>query len=145
MKKRILLVEDNPDCRQIFGFYLRHMGYELIEALDGREGISYAKNARPDLIILDLGLPDMNGFAVLASLKQEPATREVPVVILTAMAVEATKAKALKAGAEAFLPKPISPVVLNETIREFFDPIRSTSGARLPVTERLCPPVTQSP
>ncbi len=99
MKTRILMIEDNPDCRQMLGFYLRHLGYDPIEAFDGGQGIYYATNARPELIILDLGLPDMGGMEVLTVLKQDPSTTKTPVVILTAMATDELETKALRAGA----------------------------------------------
>ena len=140
MKTKILIVEDNPDCRKIFGFYLRNMGYEPIEAQDGREGIYYAKNSRPDLIILDWGLPDMNGLDVLALIKQDSTTSGIPVVVLTAMAMDNIRIKAIQAGAAAFLVKPTSPVVLDEIIKMVLDPTLSTFHAGLPGKKQITQP-----
>jgi len=137
MKTKILVVEDNPDCLQMFGFFLRHMGYEPIEAQDGREAIYYAKNARPDLIILDWGHPDMSGLDVLALLKQDSTTSGIPVVVLTAMAMDNIRTKALQAGAAAFLVKPTSPPVLDEIIKMVLDPTLSTFHAGLPAREHI--------
>jgi len=137
MKTKILLVDDNPDCRKIFGLYLRYMGYELSEAKTGHEGIEHAKNARPELMILDLGLPDMSGLEVLALLKQDSTTAGIPVVVHTAWAMDNIRTRALQAGASAFLVKPTSPVVLNETIKMILDPILSTSHAGLPAREEF--------
>lgn len=137
MKTKILLVDDNPDCRKIFGLYLRHMGYELSEAKTGREGIERAKNACPDLMILDLGLPDMSGLQVLALLKQDSTTAGIPVVVQTAWAMDNIRTKALQAGAAAFLVKPTSPIVLNETIKMLLDRTLSTSHAGLAPREEF--------
>jgi two-component system KDP operon response regulator KdpE len=126
MKTKILLVDDNPDCRKVFGLYLRYMGYELSEAKTGHEGIEHAKNACPDLMILDLGLPDMSGLQVLALLKQDSTTAGIPVVVQTAWAMDNIRTKALQAGAAAFLVKPTSPIVLNETIKMILDQTLST-------------------
>lgn len=136
MKNKILIVEDNPDCRQIFAFHLRNMGYEPCEAQTGRDGVDRAKNARPSLIILDLVLPDVSGLDVLALLKQDSTTCGIPVVVLTAIAMHDIRTKALQAGAAAFLLKPISPVVLDETIKMILDPTLSTLHAALPSRER---------
>lgn len=137
MKNKILIVEDNPDCRHILAFYLRNMGYEPHEAQTGRDGVDWAKNARPSLIILDFALPDMNGLDVLALLKQDSTTCGIPVVILTAMTMHDIRTKALQAGAAAFLLKPTSPVVLDKTIKMVLDPTLSTFHAALPSRERI--------
>ena len=137
MKTKILLVDDNPDCRKIFGLYLRHIGYELSEAKTGHEGIEQAKNACPDLMILDLGLPDMSGLQVLAWLKQDSATAAIPVVVQAAWAMDNIRTKALQAGAAAFLVKPTSPVVLHETIKMILNPTLSASHAGFPPEEEI--------
>lgn len=113
------------------------MGYELIEAKTGHEGIEHAKSARPELMILDLGLPDMSGFQVLTLLKQDSTTAGIPVVVQTAWAMDNIRTRALRAGAAAFLVKPIAPVVLNETIKLILDPTLSTSHAGLPAREEI--------
>lgn len=140
MKTTILLVDDNPDCRQIFGLYLRNMGYELIEAKTGNEGIEQAKSARPNLIILDLGLPDMSGLQVLALLKQDSTTAAIPVVVQTAWAMDNIRTKALQAGAAAFLVKPTVFVVLNDNIKMILDPTLSTSHAGLAARNEITQP-----
>jgi two-component system, cell cycle response regulator DivK len=137
MKTTILIVDDNPDCRQIFGLYLRNMGYELIEAKTGNEGIEHAKSARPNLIILDLGLPDMSGLQVLALLKQDSATAAIPVVVQTAWAMNNIRTRALQAGAAAFLVKPTVFVVLNDKIKMILDPTISTSHAGLAAKKEI--------
>jgi CheY-like chemotaxis protein len=88
-------------------------------------------------MILDLGLPDMSGLEVLALLKQDSTTAGIPVVVQTAWAMDNIRTRALQAGASAFLVKPTSPVVLNETIKMILDPILSTSHAGLPAREEF--------
>ena len=137
MITKILFVDDNPDCRQIFRLYLRNMGYELIEAKTGHEAVELAKTARPDLMILDLGLPDMSGFQVLALLKQDSTTDAIPVVVQTAWAMHNIRTRALREGAAAFLVKPTAPNVLNDTIRTILDPILSTTHAGLAARKQI--------
>jgi two-component system, cell cycle response regulator DivK len=137
MITKILFVDDNPDCRQIFRLYLGNMGYELIEAKTGHEAVELAKTARPDLMILDLGLPDMSGFQVLALLKQDSTTDAIPVVIQTAWAMDNIRTRALREGAAAFLVKPTAPNVLNDTIRTILDPILSTTHAGLAARKQI--------
>jgi len=103
------------------------MGYEAIEAQSGREGIECARNAHPNLIILDLGLPDISGLEVLALLKQDSTTVGIPIIVYTAWATHTIRAKALNAGADAVLFKPHRPAVLNETIKTILELPRSTS------------------
>jgi len=116
MKKRILVIEDHPDFRNILTFYLRHMGYEIIEAQDGGEGINKATGENPDLIILDLSLPDVTGVEVTSLLKQAPKTSNIPIIVLSVWSMSKWKEKALQAGASVYLLKPPSPDVLRETI-----------------------------
>jgi CheY-like chemotaxis protein len=116
MKERILVIEDHPDFRNTLTFYLRHMGYEIIEAQDGGEGISKATSETPDLIILDLSLPDVTGVEVTSVLQQAPKTLNIPIIVLSAWSMNEWKEKALQAGASAYLLKPPSPDVLRETI-----------------------------
>jgi len=137
MKAKILLVEDNPEWRQIFGRYLRNRGYELNEAKTGQKAVEQAKTARPDLIILDLGLPDMSGLELLAMLKQDSTTGAIPVVVQTAWAMDNIKTRALQAGAAAFLVKPTAPVVLNDTIKMILTTTLATSHAELPARQQI--------
>jgi DNA-binding response OmpR family regulator len=117
MSQRILIVEDNTDLSQLLAFYLNNAGYETSRARNSAQGISKAFAERPDLIITDLYLPDMNAVDATVILKQDPATAGIPIVVLTAMPVGEWKTKALNAGVAKYLIKPISPPELKEVVR----------------------------
>lgn len=117
MAQKILIVEDNPDLSQLLAFYLSDAGYETSRAGNSAQAISKALAERPDLIITDLYLPDMNAVEATAILKQDPATSGIPVIVLTAATVGEWKTKALKAGVAKYLIKPISPTALTEVVR----------------------------
>jgi DNA-binding response OmpR family regulator len=117
MAQKILIVEDNPDLSQFWAFYLSDAGYETSRAGNLTQAISKALAERPDLIITDLNLPDMNAVDATVILKQDPATASIPIVVLTAMAFGDWKTKALKAGAAKYLIKPVAPSELTEVVR----------------------------
>ena len=118
MAQKILIVEDNSDLSQLLGFYLSDAGYEISTAGNSAQGISKALAERPDLIVTDLYLPDMNAVDATVILKQDPATSDIPIVVLTAMTVGEWKTKALKAGVAKYLIKPIFPPELTDAVRE---------------------------
>jgi DNA-binding response OmpR family regulator len=122
MAQKILIVEDNSDLSQLLAFYLSHAGYETSRAVNSAQGISKALAERPDLIITDLYLPDMNAVDAIVILKQDPATSGIPIVVLTAMAVGEWKTKALKAGVAKCLIKPVAPPELTEVVRALIQP-----------------------
>ncbi len=105
----VMLVDDDPDTRQIFGRVLTHMGYRVIEAALGAEAIATARAARPDVVLLDLGLPDMDGLTVAAALRADAATAAARILVLTAYVSPVDRARAAAAGCDVFLVKPILP------------------------------------
>src|SRR4029450_4588592 len=117
MTQKILIVEDNSDLSQLLALYLGNAGYEISRARNLAEGIRKALAQRPDLIITDLYLPDMNAVDATLILKQDPATSGIPIVVLTAMTFGEWKTKALKAGVAKYLIKPVSPPALTEVVR----------------------------
>jgi DNA-binding response OmpR family regulator len=117
MAQKILIVEDNSDLSQLLAFYLNNDGYETSRARNSAQAISKALAERPDLIITDLYLPDMNAVEATVLLKQDPATSGIPIVVLTAMTLGEWKTKALKAGVAKYLIKPIAPPELTEVVR----------------------------
>jgi DNA-binding response OmpR family regulator len=117
MAQKILIVEDNSDLSQLLAFYLSDAGYETSQAGNLAQGISKALAERPDLIITDLYLPDMNAVDATVILKQDPATSGIPIVVLTGMTFGEWKTKALKAGVAKYLIKPVSPPELTEAVR----------------------------
>ena len=122
MAQKILIVEDNSDLSQLLAFYLSDAGYETSRAGNLAQGINKAFAERPDLIITDLYLPDMNAVDATVILKQDPATSGIPIVVLTAMAFGEWKTKALKAGVAKYLIKPVSPPELTEAVRTLIQP-----------------------
>jgi DNA-binding response OmpR family regulator len=105
-KKKILVVEDDSDVRLGYNILLRAHHYDIVLAEDGVFAISEANKHRPDLIILDLGLPGGDGFTVLERLAAMPALSVIPVVVVSGRDIHTSKERALKAGARAFLQKP---------------------------------------
>lgn len=103
--KKILFVEDESVLQKTFEKTLREEGYEMISALDGETGFNLAKKEKPDLILLDLILPKINGFEVLKKLREDPETKEIPVIILTNLERMSDIDKALELGATTYLVK----------------------------------------
>jgi DNA-binding response OmpR family regulator len=122
MAQKILMVEDNSDLSQLLAFYLRDAGYVISQAGSLALGISKALAERPNLILIDLYLPDMTVVDATLILKQDLATAAIPIVVLTSTTVGDWKAKALKAGVAKYLIKPISPPELTEIVRTLIQP-----------------------
>jgi CheY-like chemotaxis protein len=119
-KAKILLVEDNPDGRELLVMVLRREGYDIIEAADGSEALRQANTQHPDLILMDLGLPVMNGDEVTARIKKDPCIAHIPIVVSTAFDPSAPIVKrALAAGAEDIIYKPTNFKTLVEVTRRF--------------------------
>jgi two-component system cell cycle response regulator DivK len=119
MKKKILIVEDNKDSLEILGLRVTAIGYQVIKARNSKEAITCAEAEGPDLIFMDLDLPDADGIKTTATLRQNPKTSHIPVVALTAWISALWQEKAAKMGITTYLIKPISPQVLKETIEEY--------------------------
>src|SRR5215475_1021323 len=122
MAQKILIVEDNSDLSELLTFYLSDAGYETSRAGSLTLGISKALAERPNLIMIDLCLPDMNVVDATLILKQDLATAAIPIVVLTSMTLGDWKTKALKAGVAKYLVKPISPPELTEVVRTILGP-----------------------
>ena len=130
MKKKILIVEDNEDSLEILGLRVTAIGYQVIKARNSKEAIAFAEAERPDLIFMDMELPDADGIKTTATLKQNPKTSHIPVVALTAWMCELWREKALKVGIVSYLLKPVSPQTLKQTIEKF------TNGSPSPADNR---------
>jgi CheY-like chemotaxis protein len=117
MPARILVVKDHRDSRELLAFMLRSMGYEVIEAANGQEAIEKAGAEEPDLVIMDLGLPGINGIEATVKLKQDPKTAHIPVIAHSAWSEEQYRAAALRAGMVEFLTKPTPPKVFGEVLQ----------------------------
>jgi two-component system cell cycle response regulator DivK len=119
MTKRILVVEDQEDNRRIIRDLLTSAGYALIEATDGEAGVRLAGTERPDLILMDIQLPLLDGHEATRRIKQDPDLRHIPVIVVTSYALSGDDAKAMAAGCDAYVAKPFSPRQLLATIRQF--------------------------
>jgi two-component system cell cycle response regulator DivK len=107
MMSKILLVEDNEMNRDMLSRRLERKGYEVILAVDGRAGVEMAASSNPDIIIMDLSLPVMDGWEATRRIKADPATQSIPVIALTAHAMAGDEQKALEAGCDDYDTKPI--------------------------------------
>lgn len=119
MTKRILVVEDHEDNRAILRALLTNAGFEMIEATSGEEGISAANAQRPDLILMDIQLPAMDGYEATRRLKADPAFKAIPIIAVTSYALSGDAGKAHQAGCDAYVVKPYSPRQLLAKIREY--------------------------
>jgi two-component system cell cycle response regulator DivK len=119
MTKTILMVEDTEDNRQIVRDLFATTGFELIEAADGAAGVAAAAAARPDLILMDIQLPVMDGYEATRRIKADPSLRHIPVIAVTSYALSGDEAKALAAGCDGYIAKPFSPRQLLAKVREF--------------------------
>ncbi|HSG43665.1 MAG TPA: response regulator [Anaerolineales bacterium] len=106
-KARILIVEDNMDNYQLVRFVLEREGYDVFLAVNGRDGVDAARAQKPDLILMDLGMPEMDGWIATEKLKSDDMTRSIPLYALTAHTLPHDRRRALKAGCDGFVPKPI--------------------------------------
>jgi len=118
MLKKILVVEDDSDLVELLRFNLKKEGYALATASDGIEALKKAHSIRPDLILLDLMLPELDGFAVCEILRRDPKTAAIPIIILTAMSSQLSRFNGLDAGANVYLTKPFSHKYLRQVVRE---------------------------
>jgi two-component system cell cycle response regulator DivK len=109
MKARILLIEDNAENRYLVTFLLEHRGHEIISAESGPVGLELAAQIHPDLIILDIQLPGMDGHSVARALKGNPLLKHIPIVAVTSYAMAGDREKCFAAGAEGYIEKPINP------------------------------------
>lgn len=116
-KKRILLVDDEKDLVETLSFRLEANDYEVIAAYDGHEGLDKAKKEKPDLIILDLMLPKMDGYKVCRILKFDEKYKNIPIILFTARAQESDKKLGEEVGADTYITKPFEPQILLEKIK----------------------------
>ena len=119
MSKRILIVEDQEDNRAILRDVLSIAGYELIEAVDGGEGVELAQKERPDLILMDIQLPVLDGYEATRRIRANPELMAIPIIAVTSYALSGDEAKARAAGCNGYVTKPFSPRQLLAKVREY--------------------------
>jgi two-component system cell cycle response regulator DivK len=119
MSKRILVVEDQEDNRKIVRDLVTASGYELVEAATGEEGLEVAARERPDLILMDIQLPGIDGYEVTRRIKANPQLRQIPIIAVTSYALSGDDKKAFAAGCDGYVTKPFSPRLLLAKIKEY--------------------------
>jgi two-component system cell cycle response regulator DivK len=119
MSKRILVVEDQEDNRQILRDLLGSAGYELIEAVDGEQALVMYAKQRPDLILMDIQLPLLDGYEATRRIRTDPESKGIPIIAVTSYALAGDEAKALAAGCDGYITKPYSPRALLAKVREY--------------------------
>jgi len=130
MDKKILVIEDDPATLRLVDYSLRHDGYQVLTASNGLEGIQKAHNEAPDLIILDVMLPGMDGFEICHSLRSEPDTAQLPILMLSAKAQEIDKNTGLKVGADDYLAKPADPSEIVRRVESLLAPKKHAAPAQ---------------
>lgn len=129
MPKKILAVDDERHIVRLVEVNLQRAGYEVVTAYDGREALEKVKSENPDLVVLDVMMPYMDGFEVLKNLKADPTTAEIPVIMLTAKAQDADVFRGWQSGVDCYLTKPFNPMELLTFVKRIFDSTMSTGGA----------------
>ena len=119
MTKRVLVIEDTEDNRQIVRDLLTNAGYEIVEAEDGESGVAMAASVRPDVILMDIQLPVMDGYEAARRIKADPTTAHIPIIAVTSYALAGDEAKTRDAGCDGYIAKPFSPRLLLAKVREF--------------------------
>jgi two-component system cell cycle response regulator DivK len=119
MSGHILIVEDHDDNRRILRDLLSTAGYRMTEAVNGEEAIAFAECRSPDLILMDIRLPGVDGYEATRRIKANPALRQIPIIAVTSYALSGDEEKARQAGCDAYMAKPISPRALLIKIREY--------------------------
>ena len=120
--KKVLIVEDNLDWRQLLTMVIRRLGYDVVGVSSGTEGVEQAYKLRPDLILMDLGLPEMSGDEATVRIKADPATRDIPLVVQTAFGTSPGAKRAMDAGAAELMHKPISIADIQMIVQKYLSP-----------------------
>ena len=128
----LLLVEDNEDNRIIYSTVLRHIGYDVVEAVDGIQAIALARSVLPDLILMDISLPQVDGWEATRVLREDPLTRDIPIIALTAHALADDRERAQAIGFTSYLAKPIEPRAVAAEVQRWI----GTGGAGASAPER---------
>ena len=115
-RRRVLIVEDNIDAGRSLAYFLRDVGHQVEHAINGYAAIAIARNLRPDIVFLDLGLPGMDGFTVAREIKREPGLEKVRIVVVTGYGQDEYRERALKSGCDMHLIKPVDPKTLASLI-----------------------------
>jgi two-component system alkaline phosphatase synthesis response regulator PhoP len=130
MGHKILVIEDDPATSRLVEYSLRHQGYEVVKASNGLEGIRMARSEAPDLVILDVMLPGLDGFEICHRLRSDAATARLPILMFSAKAQEIDKTTGLKVGADEYLTKPAAPADIVARVQKLLAKKDLTAPAR---------------
>jgi CheY-like chemotaxis protein len=130
--KKVLIVEDNSDWRLLLSMVVQRAGYDVVSATNGREGVARALLEQPDLILMDLGLPELSGDQATAQIKANEKTKQIPVVIQTAFGIGSSAQRAIDAGAAEILHKPIAISAILATLKKYLSAGLNTSTVTHP-------------
>jgi CheY-like chemotaxis protein len=119
MSKLVLIVEDDPKNMTLTNDLVRMSGYSTVQATDGVQGVAQAKAAKPDLILMDIMMPKKDGYAACSEIKKDPTTKNIPVIMLTAVGYDLNKMLAKQVGAEGYVTKPVSRQQLVDAMSPF--------------------------
>jgi two-component system alkaline phosphatase synthesis response regulator PhoP/two-component system response regulator VicR len=128
MAKKILAVDDERHIVRLVQVNLERQGYEVVTAFDGKEALEKVSSEQPDLIVLDVMMPYMDGFEVLQNLKRDPGTRDIPVIMLTAKAQDADVFRGWQSGVDCYLTKPFNPMELIAFVKRIFKSLEDDGG-----------------
>jgi two-component system cell cycle response regulator DivK len=120
-KARVLIVEDNFDNLALVRYLVERVGYEVLEAMNGIEGIRVAREQHPDLILMDMALPELDGWAATKEIKSDPATKDIPILALTAYTQPNDRLNAVNAGCDSFIAKPLDIAGFTAELKRFLD------------------------
>ena len=126
--KTVLIVEDNEDNRLIYAAMLEHIGYRVLQAVNGAEGVALARTEHPDLILMDISMPVMDGHQATRTLKADPHLRTIPVLAVTAHAMVTDEELAYAAGCDGYITKPVEPQAIRVLVERWIG--RATPGNR---------------
>jgi two-component system cell cycle response regulator DivK len=127
-RKRILIVEDDPRSMMLLNDFLKAKGYETLQTSAGRDAINLARNERPDLILMDIRLPDISGLDATRLLKEDDQTKDIPIIAVTAFMSPGDEANALESGCDAYLGKPVKIGSLLRIVESFFSSSRPSAA-----------------
>ena len=119
MAKTILIVEDNELNMKLFNDLLQAHGYDTVQTKDGKDAVELARSHRPDLIVMDIQMPEISGLEIARALKADARLRHIPIIAVTSYALDGEEGRAEEAGCDAYFSKPVSPRALLAKVREF--------------------------
>src|SRR5579862_4530387 len=121
MKPRVLVVDDESDFIQLLKYNLENQGFDILAAGDGMEALNVARRESPDVVLVDLMLPDIDGFSVCEILRSQPSTSKVPIIVVSALDGEYVRSRGIQAGVACSFKKPVDMKVLGESIRSSYE------------------------